>query len=401
MTNILPKIAFILVLSLSACQPKNEREPAEVEERDETEQFKMNYEAIAEMIIERAMLEPGERVLLVAKPETFDSLTFLLKDKITSAKATYLGTFSVTDETPQEWETEFTKGASDKAGNALGEYFGSVDLGIMLPGADTTHAPYAAMQHVLRSGHGRTIHFHWAGAYQMNGAVKTRTIEVDELYQAALLETDYKKLAQRHLMFEAAARKGRISITTPSGTDIHFEIGERPVTKQDGDASKARSNAARNFIDREIELPAGAVRVAPIEESVEGKIAFPDMVWRGEVVRGLTMEFKAGKAVKIDATEGLAAVQSELKAAGPSASSFRELAIGFNPWLAIPEVGPQWIPYYGYGSGVIRLSLGDNTELGGKVGGKYVRWNFFTDATVMIEDEVWIMDGEVVKPLDN
>jgi hypothetical protein len=32
----------------------------------------------------------------------------------------------------------------------------------------------------------------------------------------------------------------------------------------------------------------------------------------------------------------------------------------------------------------VRLSLGDNSELGGKVTGGYVRWNFFTDPTVTV-----------------
>ena len=69
--------------------------------------------------------------------------------------------------------------------------------------------------------------------------------------------------------------------------------------------------------------------------------------------------------------------------------------MGFNPLLAIPQIGPQWIPYYGYGAGVIRLSLGDNSELGGKVGGGYVRWNFFVDATLQVGDEIWIQDGRL------
>lgn len=394
MKNIIHKTAVVFILAVGACQLK----PDPVYTDDHT--FKIDYGAIADMIVERAMLASGERVLLVANPGDFDSLVLLLAQKISAAGASYLGTFAANGDAPTNWETEFTKGAAGMNEQELGEYLKSLDLGIMLPGADTTHIPYAAMQKVLRSGRGRTIHFHWAGAYQMNGIVKPRSVEVDEVYQTALLETDYTKLSERHRQFEEAARRNKISVTTPLGTDIQFSIGDRPVTKQDGDASRKRSNSARNFIDREVELPAGAVRVAPIEESVEGTIAFPDMVWRGEVVKGLVMEFKAGKAVKVNATEGLAAVLSELKKAGPSAFSFREIAIGFNPWLAIPDVGPQWIPYYGYGSGVIRLSLGDNTELGGRVGGKYVRWNFFTDATLRIGDEVWIKEGKVLKPLE-
>lgn len=78
--------------------------------------------------------------------------------------------------------------------------------------------------------------------------------------------------------------------------------------------------------------------------------------------------------------------------AGPSA----KLGVGFNPLLAIPE-GEEWIPYYGYGDAVVRLSLGDNTELGGSVGGGYVRWNFFADATVTAGGEIWVEDGRLVE----
>lgn len=55
------------------------------------------------------------------------------------------------------------------------------------------------------------------------------------------------------------------------------------------------------------------------------------------------------------------------------------------------------IPYYGYGAGVVRLSLGDNSELGGKVTGGYVRWNFFTDATVSVAGETWVSEGKLVR----
>jgi hypothetical protein len=395
MMNILPRIYFLLILFGSACQPSKET-ITEANESVPTDELKLNYEALSDMIIERAALQPGERVILVANPALFDTLSVLLKSKIIKAKAEYLGTFSVTADFPEEWVTDFTREASGKSGKTLADHFMTIDLGIMLPGSDTTHAPYAAMQKVLRSGRGRTIHFHWAGAYRMNGAVLPRSEQLDQLYQTALLQTDYQKLSAQQIAFEKAARSNKIRITTPAGTDIQFMIGERPVTRQDGDASKKRSEAARNLIDREIELPAGAIRVAPLEESVSGKIAFPPMMWAGSMVDGLVMEFNSGKVVKVKAQNGLEAVHSELERAGPSASYFREVAVGFNPWLVVPEIGPQWIPYYGYGAGVIRLSLGDNTELGGKISGGYVRWNFFTDATLTIGDEVWIKDGRMV-----
>jgi hypothetical protein len=74
--------------------------------------------------------------------------------------------------------------------------------------------------------------------------------------------------------------------------------------------------------------------------------------------------------------------------AGQAGRAFREFALGLNPLLAVPERFP-WIPYYGYGTAVVRLSLGDNSELGGQVGGGYVRWNFFTDVKVAIGNKDW------------
>jgi leucyl aminopeptidase (aminopeptidase T) len=407
MKRLLPIVYLIVVIF--SCQPSKESTTVQgdttetgSEEKIEhlensDDSFQYAWEKIADEIMNRADLQAGEKVLLVGYPGEFDSLVMLLEKKIEQRDAEYLGTFSVTYEQPEAWETDFVEDAAEKERDQLAQQFESVDLGIMLPGADTTHLPYAAMQEVLRQGKGRTIHFHWAGAYSLKGALIPNSTQIDETYQAALLNTDYKKLLQVQTRFEKAMRTNTIHITTPLGTDISFSIGNRPVTRQDGDASQKRSKQARNFIDREIELPAGAVRVAPLEESVEGTIAFPDTNWKGTSVRGLKLKFEKGKIVDIQAKDGLESVQEELAAAGASAA-FRELAVGFNPLLAVPDVGRQWIPHYGYGAGVIRLSLGDNSELGGNVGGGYVRWNFFIDATLTLGKTVWIRDGKMVDP---
>ncbi|NJN41531.1 MAG: aminopeptidase [Flammeovirgaceae bacterium] len=221
--------------------------------------------------------------------------------------------------------------------------------------------------------------------------------EINSKYQHALLNTDYQNLAKKQKEFETAMRDHWVEVTTPEGTNIKFQIGDRPVTKQDGDASKQRSMAAKNLIDREVELPAGAIRVAPIEETVEGIIAFPDSDWGGTMVKGLQMVFKSGKVVGIAADEGTESVKRILDEAGDAGYSFREFAVGFNPELAIPDTEPKWIPYYGYGAGVVRLSLGDNTELGGKVSGPFVRWNFFTNASLKVGDDVWVKDGKLIR----
>jgi aminopeptidase len=147
----------------------------------------------------------------------------------------------------------------------------------------------------------------------------------------------------------------------------------------------------------DIELPCGVIRVAPLEETVEGVLAFPPSHWNGELVEGLKLRFEKGRVVEVTADSGADAVEAEMEQGGDAARSFREFGLGFNPELAVPE-GDPWIPYYGYGAGVVRLSLGDNSELGGNVRGGYVRWNFFTDATVTVGDTVWVRDGALTLP---
>jgi len=343
-------------------------------------------------------LEPGERVLLVGAPGAFDSLVMPVRRVVTSAGAVDLGAIDQRGEPLGGDVTPFVQGVAGLEGRMLVRYLESVDVAVMLPGATPADAPYAAMQQVLRSGRGRTIHFHWAGAYDLTGRLLSVTQEVDARYRRAVLETDYEALAERQSRFEAAMRGSEVRVTTPLGTDLRFRIGDRPVTRQDGDASARRAARARNLIDREIEVPAGAVRVAPLEETVEGVIAFPPTLWQGVSVVGLVLELQRGRVVSIEARSGLSAVQSELDTAGDAGRRFREFALGMNPLLAVPASADRWIPYYGYGAGVVRLSLGDNTELGGNVGGGYVRWNFFVDATVTVGGETWVRDGRLVVP---
>ena len=384
-------IAFLLFLSfiLIDCTGKKN----EIDAGDATEKT-LRWDQLGALLVERMDLQPNEKVLLLARPGRFDPLVEVLEQKISSGNARYLGTISITGQQPEAWSTPYTDAAQGLDQDALQAYLKAIDLGVMMPGPTPEDLVYGLIQENLKEGRGRTIHFHWSGAYALDGELMDPTEEIDQFYEKALLETDYAKLADNQRLFEQAIRSNSITVTTPDGTNISFSVGQRPVTKQDGNASKARAAQALNLIDREVEMPAGAVRVAPLEETVNGVIVFPDARWSGEQVSGLKLTFEKGKVVAVEAKLGLEAVQREMEEAGDAGSSFREFALGFNPKLTIPKTDP-WIPYYGYGAGVVRLSLGDNTELGGQVSGGYVRWNFFTDATVKVGQEVWVENGRL------
>jgi leucyl aminopeptidase (aminopeptidase T) len=363
----------------------------------------LDYAAMAKRLVQQLALKPGERVMSIAHPGIFEDLEPYIRYEVMRAGGIDLGVVEVLREpVPESFDPAVLAKAAREARAHYKEMFRNVDAAIMMPGATTAHPAYLAMQDWLkddlveRRGR-RTIHFHWVengSAYPIAGQPLPSRVDIDRVYQRALVETDYAALAAAQRKFADALRSGEVHITSPSGTDLRFRAGDRPANLQNGDASQARAARGVVLIDHEIELPAGAVRVAPIEESVEGVIAFPPSQWDGRPVDGLTLRFARGRIVEITAASGRDAVEAELARNGDGARAFREFALGFNPLLAVPGRAP-WIPYYGYGAGVVRLSLGDNTELGGNVTGGYVRWNFFTDLTVTIGGRTWVRNGKM------
>ncbi len=371
----------------------------------------LDYPAMARKLVGQLALKPGERVMSLAHPGIFDDLIPYIRYEVMRAGGIDLGVVEVLREpVPESFDAAVLQKGARESRAHYKAMFRDVDAAIMMPGATTAHPAYLAMQDWLKddlSEHRgrRTVHFHWienGSAYPIAGQPLPSRSAIDAQYQRALLETDYKTLADAERRFAAALREGEVHILSPGGTDLRFRAGDRPANLQDGDASAARAAQGRVLVDKEVELPAGVVRVAPLEDTVGGVIAFPPSQWDGRPVEGLKLRFMKGRVVEITASSGRDAVEAEMQKAGPSTGSgqapgrsFREFALGFNHLLAVPERAP-WIPYYGYGAGVVRLSLGDNTELGGIVTGGYVRWNFFTDLTVTIGSTTWVRGGKLV-----
>ena len=146
-------------------------------------------------------------------------------------------------------------------------------------------------------------------------------------------------------------------------------------------------------VDREIELPAGVLRVAPIETSVQGTLVIPKARFGTAVVKNARLEIKDGLVVKAAAEEGQAALDAFL-ASAPGARHFREFGLGFNPKLVVPA-GQTALPYSGYGDAVVRLSLGDNQEVGGAVRCGGERRMFFHDTTDTVGGTNLLKHGKV------
>jgi len=221
-------------------------------------------ERVAADMVARMQLQRGERVLIVAIPGRSDALIEALRRRMVAAGATDLGVLAPIGEPPTSWPGEFTRNApKDRAG--LATYLASVDLGIMMPGVTAAAPVYGAMQDILRSGNGRTIHFHWEGAYALDGSVLPVTPARSSAYERILRDTDYRALTTIQSEFERAARNAPIRVTTPSGTDLTFRIGDRPVTKHAGDNTKATTLLGSTHIDQENEMSVGSFMIFLLE----------------------------------------------------------------------------------------------------------------------------------------
>lgn len=361
----------------------------------------MNYGKMADCIVGALKLQAGERVLIRFDPGFFRELVGPLRRRIRDAGGVDLAALEYV-ETAAVRDAASSREQSETHSRAFEQLLDAADVYLWLPlRAEEREIPppeAKALQRWLdRGGTRRQIHFHWsAGSVLPDGLPGAHSPALDEIYQGAL-EIDHATLSARQERFVRLLRAGTVRVRTPRGTDLRFRIGDRPFNRQDGDASSQRARRGVVRIDREIELPAGVLRVAPLEQTVNGRIVVPEARFGEEKARGIRLEIEDGRVIRVEADEGHAVVEAAMAAGGDAARRFREFGLGFNPGLIPPEGSPI-LPYFGYGAGVVRLSLGDNEELGGAVRGEFVRWFFFPDASVEVEGRVLVRNGNMLDP---
>jgi D-aminopeptidase len=336
------------------------------------------WSAMARRIVRALQVERGERVMLRFDPRTM-----------------------------RELEPEVARQLRDAGAHVESHPFGplqdfssrldTTDIYVWLPAGPTAVTPAsqaAALVDWLDARQDRReLHFHWVdGTRDIDGLPAPHKPAYDRVYLDAL-DIDSAAMTAQMDATIARMRADEIHVTTPGGTDVRFRVGDRPFNRQTGDASKANARRGRIRIDRHTELPAGVMRVAPIERSVNGLIVLPAARFGDARATNVRLVVRNGVVTDVSAESGADAVRAFI-ASEPGASRFREFALGFNSKLVVPP-GERALPYYGYGAGIVRMSLGDNTELGGEVRGGGVRWLFFPDATVVAGDATLVERGQI------
>jgi len=344
-----------------------------------------DFEKCARRIVDALQLTDGERVLMKVDTRVFTPLIPPLQQAIRASSAHVSGVILAED----------VATGSEEELASLRRLFETADVFLWLPELHQGSRPALsrALNEWLDARSGRALHFHWQGGSYPIGFSELPSQEFIEKMYLTALDVAPSELQRHHEKVMPILRSGRIRVTTPEGTDISFDAGDRPFCSQTGDASRARMQTARTRIDRDIELPAGVLRVAPIEKSANGSVFLP--VWRPIMTEGRNIMLRFANGIV--AVQGVNAdkIDQELTLAGGDARVFREFALGFNPALSVLPEAP-FIAYYGYGAGVVRLSLGDNEEMGGNNRGGGVYWNFLHNATVTAGERVVVRDGKLV-----
>jgi len=252
-------------------------------------------------------------------------------------------------------------------------------------------------ERLLAASRARGIHFHWI--MPLSNRAPDEVATLSRLYERAILDTDYAALSREQDRLIAALRGCPVRITDARGTDLRLRVpADGWFHKNDGDMSPARAATARSVRDREMEFPAGALRFIPDVTSTEGKLVVASPVAGSAGPDTVTLEFVGGRAVRRHATKDDAGFARLWDGFGGDIDKVGEIVIGTNPLLA-GALPSGTLPYYGYGDGFVRVSMGDNWESGGTNRSPSGRplWLFLEKATVECGGRVLVKEGRLVR----
>lgn len=211
------------------------------------------------------------------------------------------------------------------------------------------------------------------------------------------MDADYKQISDKgNVLKQKLQGAKKVHVTSPSGTDVTFDVTSRPVIVDDGviSADEAKS---KKFIERSAQLPSGAITFAPVESSANGKVVVPLATCRFETMTNVTFEFKNGKMENLQAGQGKDCLDQLMATSDGPKDMLASFNIGLNPaWKSHTENGAAYFP--GTGAGLVSIGIGDNQILGGsnKTKGNFSFGFPIANATVFIDDQKVVENGNLL-----
>jgi leucyl aminopeptidase (aminopeptidase T) len=206
---------------------------------------------------------------------------------------------------------------------------------------------------------------------------------------------DYTAIAtQAQQLKQLLATGKKVHITSPTGTDLTFQLVARPVFVDDG-VLTAADQQEKLIYNRTAALPGGRIFGTCEETSATGRLAASPGTWNGKPFQGFKADFKGGQMANAKAEVGNEDLQKYLATYDPSVMQLSYFSIGLNPAMKVQE-------QKGYNpstaAGMVLVGVGSNELQGGQ--NKAATGNAFpiANATVEVDGTVIVRNGQLVSP---
>jgi leucyl aminopeptidase (aminopeptidase T) len=353
-----------------------------------------DWSRIADLVVRRTLaLTPGERVVIHHDATKDAGLVSALRAAIARAGGVVAGELVwPTGAVAAVYDTMSPPTLAARVAREDSVYLRlmrSADVYLWLHAPSHRDLPRRVEKLISESGV-RAIHFHWTLP-----ADPAEAATAAAMYERAIAVSPAELDRQEGAM-ERALKGARVRLTSPGGTDLTFTIpADAWFHRNTGLATRLKVATARTTRDREEELPAGVLRTTDLQD-IEGKLVATTI--QGTKAGTVAVMFRAGRVIHM---EGAGAAGRWMLDAFVGASGDNdkpaELVIGFNPEL-LPILPSGFMPYYGYGAGIVRVAIGDNWESGGtnRARDHWEQWLFVVDGTLTANTTVLVRDGKLV-----
>ncbi len=340
------------------------------------------YSQLARLAIRHSLrMQPGERVLISTGPEGArfaevigqeiivaggHPVLRLVSRRMTAARLT-LG---------NDDQVDFVHPAELAMADCDCHIHIDAPTGLQLPVA----RPEAVVRRSLATAQirGRLDAMRWAVVLQptdhLAGQLGLSFAACEDLIFRSTIGVDWRELAERATAVKEMFDSGSEVRIMARGTDLRFSLAGRRGIVGAGNCN----------------LPDGETYYAPVTESVEGMVSFPDPQFgAGGIISGIRLVFRCGEVVDATAREGLDRLQV-LLVTDDGARRIGEFGIGLNPLL---DRMTGNILLDEKIDGTVHLALGQSYPEAGGTNRSAVHWDMVLD--LRKGGEVWL-DGRLV-----
>jgi len=204
------------------------------------------------------------------------------------------------------------------------------------------------------------------------------------------ITVDYGEMTKIGTILSGLLRQpAEVRVTADNGTDLSFRLaGEARRPYVDDGVISDEDIAAGNT---NTSLPAGAVRIAPVEDSAKGTfvsdVKIPQI---GLLIEGLSWTFDQGRVVDFTAKRNLRGAQVNYAQATGAKDMFGWFGLGINKKLK-----PGYLTS-GYTRGSVTIGIGDNRTYEGRNESTYGFEGYLGTATVTLDGKPIVESGRLV-----